>query len=750
MTTDPGLNPRQAQAAHHVEGPLVVFAGAGSGKTRVITHRVAHLVGTCGVKPWRILAVTFTNKAAAEMRERLSALVPGAAADLWVGTFHATCARLLRRYHEEAGVRRDFVIYDDTDQKAMVTRLMRELKLDERRFPPKQVAARINRAKQEGLGPTEVEGDDPLSRVSRDVYGHYQVKMDACGALDFGDLIYRVVRGMRDNPELQRALQERFEFVLVDEFQDTNHVQFELVARVCARHHNLCVVGDDDQSIYRWRGADRRNILDFRHHFSDATIVKLEQNYRSTQRILSVANAVVQRNVDREPKRLWTDNEEGTPVTIVSCSDERDEAQVLVKAMGMMLEAGYARNDVALLYRIHAQSRVFEEALRFANLPYRVVGGLRFYDRAEIKDLLAYLRLLQNPDDDVSLLRVINTPPRGIGKTTATRLLEAAARAGTSVWSALAVAADDPSHGPAARKKLGLFRELVAGFMAELEGGAGPATLAQTVLSETGYLELLQEEDSVEADARLENLKEAVGSMIEFERDSEEGTLSAFLELVTLQTDADRVDDDDAITLMTIHAAKGLEFPVVMVAGLEEQMFPRRGVAEDDDPEELEEERRLAYVAFTRAQERLLLSHAQVRRVYGELRFQTRSRFIDEIPSDEAHFVGQPSTAPATGSYRARQGPPTYSDRGADPAGRDANRFGGHRGGSVAGDSYVDRSEAADHPEGEEIYQGMRVRHRKFGVGSVQSVSEGLPPRVTVLFPGVGNKQILSRFLEPA
>ena len=511
-------------------------------------------------------------------------------------------------------------------------------------------------------------------------------------------------------------------------------------ARLCERHRNLCVVGDDDQSIYRFRGADRRNILEFSRQFRDARVIKLEQNYRSTQRILRVANSVVRCNLDREPKTLWTENEDGSKITLLACSDERDEAHMVVKLMQMLLEAGYARSELALLYRTHAQSRVFEEALRFNDLPYRVIGGLRFYDRAEIKDLLCYLRVVHNPDDDVSLLRVINTPPRGIGKTSIERLLDAAARAGTSVYRALSVVDADPVQTSAARKSFGRFRELIEMLRQMASDGRGPGELARCVLEQTGYAQALKEEDSVEADARLENLQEVLGSMLEFEAEAEEPTLSAFLELVTLQTDADRTAaGDDAITLMTVHAAKGLEFLVVMVAGLEEETFPHTGLEPGDDPDDLEEERRLAYVAFTRAKKRLFLSYAQTRRVYGELRYRRPSRFLDEMPQDELERVGAARPPQQPQQRFAHSGP---ASRSAPPM--------APRPSSVPGDSHVDPFEAHDSGEGVELQLGMRVRHKKWGVGEVRVVTPGTPPRVIVSFPGWGEKTVITSYLEPA
>jgi len=736
-----GLNGPQRDAVVHERGPLVVFAGAGSGKTRVITHRIAHLVAERGVPPYRILAVTFTNKAAGELRERLGRLVGPEASDLWVGTFHATCARLLRRHGDAFGVKQDFVIYDDADQRAMLTRIVRDLGLDERRFPARLLAAVINRAKNEAVSAAAFADAGENERAIEDVYRTYEQRMASSGALDFGDLIFRLVHGFSQSPELLADLQTRFSHVLVDEYQDTNRAQFLLLHALCERHRNLCVVGDDDQSIYRFRGADRRNILDFTRHFPDARVIKLEQNYRSTQRILRVANAVVRRNLDREPKTLWTENEEGSKVVVLCCADERDEAAMLVRLVQMLLEAGHARQDLAMLYRTHAQSRVIEEGLRFANIPYRVIGGLRFYDRAEIKDLLAYLRVAHNPDDDVSLLRIINVPTRGIGKTTVERLLDAAKQDGGSVHAAIGRAVTDPAHNAGARRSLARFAELVAELRALCAEGRGPSVLAQHVLDRTGYAQSLRDEDSVEADARLENLQEVLGSMIEFERDAEEPTVTRFLELVTLQTEGDRTDDRESITLMTVHAAKGLEFPIVMVAGLEEETFPHKGLAEDDEPDDLEEERRLAYVAFTRARERLFLSHAEARRVYGELRARRRSRFLDEMPAAELEQVGargrRPAPQPSYGRSAFGQAQPRgYAPPRSVPA--------------PASDlePRVDRSELYD-PEGLELRLGMRVRHQKFGVGHVLAVTPGSPPRVTVTFPGWGDKTLVSSYLEP-
>jgi len=528
------------------------------------------------------------------------------------------------------------------------------------------------------------------------------------------------------------------------------------------------VVGDDDQSIYRWRGADRRNILDFKDDYPTARTIKLEQNYRSTQRILRIANAVIERNFDREPKRLWTDNDEGPKAVIVRCEDERDEARMLVRAVRELVGEGRDLADIVVFYRTHAQSRVIEEQLRASNVAYRIVGGQRFYDRAEVKDVLAYMKVVANPDDDVSLLRIINKPARGIGKTTTNRLLDAALEKGTGVWRVLEDLDDSGGFGPAAKKKLSAFREMIRELRSRVDEGADLVTLVEGVIEESGYLKTLQNDDSAEADARMDNLKELVGSVGEFAEEASDPTLSTYLELVTLQTSADESKEGDRLTLMTVHAAKGLEFPVVMVTGLEEQMFPMRGSEAHEDPEELEEERRLAYVAFTRAEERLILSYATVRRIYGQMRVGGPSRFILELPPEDVSAVGGAPTARQT--MEGRVGAQSWGQGGQGGQGgrRRGIRTGppaGGQGGGLSwsgsgrsapdpapaprppGESYVDASEGSDIAD---LRLGMSVRHAKFGVGRVTGMTDGVPPRVAVDFPGWGQKKIVVSFLEPA
>ncbi len=759
------LNPPQHAAVLHGDGPLVVFAGAGSGKTRVITYRIAHLVGERGVYPDRILAVTFTNKAAGEMRARIQALLPGMSMP-WIGTFHAICARLLRRHAEAVGINPQFVIYDDTDQKAMLTRVVRDLDLDERRFAPRELARAIEAWKRDMLGPDDVPQHGYQNDIVQRVYATYEARMAQCGALDFNDLIYRMVLALRKSEGLRGHFQHMWQYILVDEFQDTNLSQLELVRVLSAQHQNLCVVGDDDQSIYKWRGADRRNILDFKSSFPTANVVKLEQNYRSSAHILGAAMAVIEKNGEREPKTLWTDNPPGAKIRLIECVDERDEARAMSEAVRKLREHGYDLSQIAIFYRTHAQSRVLEEEMRACNLPYRVIGGQRFYERAEVKDVLGYLRVIVNPNDDVGLLRIINTPTRGIGKTTIDRLLELTAQAGTGVWAALESTRTSNALPKAASVKLAAFVDLLRDLMQRAASGAGPGSVAELVLEKTSYLQILRDEDTAEADGRIENIQELVASMREFENEADVPTLAQYLETVTLQTNADDVDAVQKLTLMTVHAAKGLEFPVVWVAGLEERIFPmsREDIIAHDD---LEEERRLAYVAFTRAEQRLFLSYACARRLHGDFLQGMPSRFIDEIPEAHVDRVSRVShgssarsassaygsSAHGSSSYRSASygsGSPAARPKGPPPqrAFIGAKAM-GSRAPVRSGESYVDRSEGDAEAAGG-MFPGMRVRHAKYGEGQIKQVDMGSPVRVTVAFAGWGVKQIVASYLEPA
>ncbi len=756
------LNEPQATAAAHVQGPLLVFAGAGSGKTRVITYRIANLLAEARVPPWRILAVTFTNKAAGEMRTRLAKLCgPELAKSLWVGTFHATCAKLLRVHGAPVGVQPNFVIYDAADQKAVVTRALKEHDLDERRYPPRAVLSHIHKHKQEGRGPDEAASHSYVDDVALRVFRTYEERLRAANAVDFEDLILLVGRllAAEDGPARAEGdrIRRRFDYVLVDEFQDTNAMQYRFLRELVRDHQNLCVVGDDDQSIYRWRGADVRNIRGFRRDYPGAAIVKLEQNYRSTGRIVAAALGVISRSRDREPKELWTDNDLGEAIRVVAARDERDEAAFAVETIRRARSEGVDLREVAVFYRVHAQSRVLEEAMRAANLPYQIVGGTKFYDRAEVKDALAYLRVLVNPASDVDLLRIVNVPARGIGQTTIDRVLAFADRQQIPVLKAMARAGEIDDVNAGTRKKLLGFVKLLELFKS-FATTSTPAELLERVLSETGYLVALEKEDSAEADARAENLRELVGSLVDYQAEAEAAgepvSIAGYLERVTLVTDVDSLGDAPRLVMMTVHGAKGLEFEHVVLTGMEEEMFPYKGV-DPGEHEELEEERRLAYVAITRARKNLFMTHTQTRQIFGTTRWNRPSRFLAELPRDAAEHV----TTPAMRSG----GPGRYVDRDDDrvperrapsqawrhpQAGRQAPEPAPDPSGRFVDHSFFDdhSPDVTDMP----LRRGARVRHDRFGEGEVMVVTSTGEPAVVAFFPGWGEKKILARFLKPA
>lgn len=758
------LNAPQAEAVAHVDGPLLVFAGAGSGKTRVITYRVANLVAERRVAPYRILAVTFTNKAAQEMRTRLSRIFVDAlgeevgeslAKDLWVGTFHATCAKLLRRYGQSIGLPRDFVIYDTQDQKAVVTRVLKELDYDEKRYPPRAVLGRIHKEKQEGRGPEEMSADDYFDEALVKIFTKYEDHLQRAGAVDFEDLIGRTVKLMEDprNPEAE-TIRRRFDYVLVDEFQDTNRMQYRLIRSLARDHHNLCVVGDDDQSIYRWRGADVRNIRGFKKDFPEARVVKLEQNYRSTARIVRAALGVIAASRDREPKELWTDNEDGAAIEIVAARDEHDEAAFVTRFVTEARQEGTSLREMAVFYRIHAQSRVLEEALRIANIPYQIVGGTKFYERAEVKDALAYLRVLVNPRSDVDFLRIVNVPARGIGSTTIERLMAFANSRGAQLHDMLAKLDEATDVPNAAKRKLAGLNDLLLDLRA-YETENLPSAVLDRVLEKTGYREALRGDDSAEADARLENLAELIGSIRDYEAEmqaaGEKPNLSGFLERVSLHSDIDQMSDEGRVTLMTVHGAKGLEFERVVITGMEEEMFPYRGM-EPGGEEELEEERRLAYVAITRARKHLALTHTSMRQIFGTTRWGRPSRFLSDFPPDS---VVQKATRQASSRPQER-----YIDRARDPrdyapmpAWRQAQAQAKPAPSHAPGDRFVDReffSDTSGDSEGGELRKGARVLHTRFGEGEVRRVEAAGEPAAVVFFPGWGEKKVLARFLRLA
>ncbi len=738
------LNAAQAAAVAHVDGPLLVFAGAGSGKTRVITYRVAHLVVSHRVPAYRILAVTFTNKAAGEMRQRLTELLgEPLARELWVGTFHATCARLLRRYHDVVGLSEKFTIYDESDQKAVLTRVLREGGYDERQLPPKQVLARIHALKQEALDPRAAQRLGRADETLRELYEGYERALAAANAVDFDDLILHVLRVAEGQGPASEELRARFTHVLVDEFQDTNQVQYRLVRALSAGTRNLCVVGDDDQSIYSWRGADVRLILGFQRDFPDAVVVKLEQNYRSTANVVAAALGVIQGARSREPKALWTEQPAGEPVRVHSLDDERAEAHWVVSTILAERRRGTHPADIAVFYRINAMSRVLEEALREIRVNYQVVGGMRFFERAEVKDLIAYLRWLDNPRSDTDLVRIINTPPRGIGDKTVEALLALASARGSSVYDVIEVALRGDALGAAAKRRLSQFQATME-ELREAARSLSPSALARQVLELSGYRAALVAADTPEADARLENLEELVGSIQEYEdapRWSEsEPTLGGWLERVALVSAVDAMTQEPAVTLMTVHSAKGLEYEVVLITGMEEDIFPYRGL-DGEDAHELDEERRLAYVAITRARQRLYLSWAGTRTLFGRTRYSRASRFLTDLPAAVVRWEGQRKAG--GGSRPAHLGRAWGAPARRAPAPEPA---------LAPGERRLVLEEEGQPPQepGQAVAPGDRVRHERYGVGTVERVELRAEPVLLVDFPGYGTKKVLARFLQPA
>ncbi len=736
-----GLNPAQQEAVTHHEGPLLVVAGAGSGKTRVLTHRIAHLINDHGVSPFEIMAITFTNKAADEMKQRVAALVGPVAAKMWVSTFHAACVRILRRDAARLDYPSSFTIYDQADAVRLTGYVIRDLNLDPKRFPPRGVHATISAAKNDLVRFDEYAERAQViyERKVADVYTEYQHRLRRAGAMDFDDLLMVAVELFQKNPDVLEHYRRRFKHVLVDEYQDTNRVQNELVLLLAGGHRNVCVVGDSDQSIYQFRGADIRNILEFEEAFPDATVIVLEQNYRSTQTILDAANAVIANNLGRKPKELWTDQGGGMAIARYHADDEGDESQWVAHEISRLHDEGEARwGDVAVFYRTNAQSRVIEEQLMRQGIPYRVIGGTRFYDRREVKDALAYVKAVVNPVDEVSLKRVLNVPKRGIGDSTIGRLDAWANAHGVAFVEALRRAVDAGVKGPAVKgiaAFLALFDEL-ATVVAD-----GPAPLLQAVLERTGYVAELEAEHSVEAEGRLENLAELVGVAQDFE------SVDEFLEQVSLVADTDELDEDDSyVVLMTLHSAKGLEYPNVFLIGLEDGVFPHlRSLGE---PDQLEEERRLCYVGITRAQRRLYLSHAWSRMLYGSTQYNPPSRFLDEIPQalvdvvEGSRVVGRRRQASTFGASEGRS-PGAGVERGGGGWGATGSAVGRHR------DEVVERAlaPAPPQPSGAEtlgLRVGDDVRHGTFGEGVIIDLEgAGDKAQATVHFRDVGEKRLL-------
>ncbi|MEP6756932.1 MAG: DNA helicase PcrA, partial [Chthonomonadales bacterium] len=629
------LNPAQREAVLHKDGPLLIFAGAGSGKTRVLTHRVSYLISHHNVNPRSILAVTFTNKAAKEMKERIVDLVGDDSRSMWIGTFHSTCARLLRESGELIGIPRGFQIYDDSDQVSIIKECLNELKLDDKRFAPRAVLSHISKAKDKLVTPEDFHNhftgyfEDIVQRV----YTLYRNKLKRNLALDFDDLLMMSVRLLEQRPEALEKYQNRLHYLLIDEYQDVNFSQYKLMSLLANKRRNICVVGDDDQSIYMFRGADVSLILQFEKDYPDAKIIKLEQNYRSTKNILAAAHSVVSQNVGRADKQLWTENEHGGKLVLREADNEQEEAVWVMQQIRELTTFGkHNSGDIAILYRTNAQSRAFEEVFVNFQTRYKIVGGLRFYDRKEVKDALAYLRVVNNPQDTVSLKRIINVPTRGIGAGSIAALEKLALDKGTSLWEEIQEVHSSSSIQQRIRTSIASFARMIE-ELREMKDNIGVTELAENILSRSGYLEDLEEDRSMEAQTRAENVRELLTVTTRFEMESEERSLSAFLENVALVSDLDGLDpSQQAVTLMTLHSAKGLEFPIVFLVGMEEGVFPHSRSLDQDN--QLEEERRLCYVGITRAREKLFLSHAYRRTLYGGISNNAPSRFLKEIPSE--------------------------------------------------------------------------------------------------------------------
>lgn len=749
------LNEPQREAVLHADGPLLILAGAGSGKTRVLTHRIAYLIEELGVNPWNILAITFTNKAAGEMRQRVDDLVGFGSESIWVSTFHSMCVRILRRFIDRLGYDSRFTIYDTDDQKTLMKAVCKKVDIDTKRFKERMLLSVISSAKNEMILPEEFElnagGDFAQLKIAK-VYREYEAQLKANNALDFDDLLVKTVQLLQTQPDVRENYQERFRYIMVDEYQDTNTVQFKLVSLLAGKYRNLCVVGDDDQSIYKFRGANIRNILDFEKEYPDAKVIKLEQNYRSTGNILNAANGVISNNKGRKDKTLWTANGEGEKISLRQFDTAYDEAEFIAEDIKKEVRDGASYNDNAVLYRTNAQSRLLEEKFIAMNIPYKIVGGINFYARREIKDILAYLKTVDNGQDDLSVRRIINVPKRGIGLTTINRIQEAADARGLSFYEALLAPEMIPGVGRSA-SKLDSFAALIEYFKGQAEKES-LTDLLNEILDMTGYAQNLEADDEIDAESRLQNIEELLNKAAAYEEDCEDrgekATLSGFLEEVALVADIDSLEENqDYVVLMTLHSAKGLEFPHVYLAGMEDGLFPSYMTITGDDPEELEEERRLCYVGITRAEQKLTLTCARKRMVRGETQYNRISRFVTEIPPELLD----------TGSRKRTYFP---EDDGTD--GNTAGNSLFSSGQSVSAGSSRSKSYASKKPftaltKGKQLTAqksdslaygvGDRVRHVKFGEGTVLDIKEGGRDfEVTVEFDTAGVRKMFAMFAK--
>ena len=728
------LNREQQEAVLHVDGPLLILAGAGSGKTRVLTYRIAHLIDECGVNPWNILAITFTNKAAGEMRERVDKIVGYGSESIWVSTFHSTCVRILRRYIDRLGYDTNFTIYDTEDQKTVMKSVCQKLQLDSKLYKERMLLNVISHAKDEYISPNEflleAKGDFRQEKIAQ-AYVEYQKELKKNNALDFDDLLVKTVELFQGCPDVLEYYQNRFRYIMVDEYQDTNTVQFKFISTLARQYRNLCVVGDDDQSIYKFRGANIRNILDFEKVFPDAKVVKLEQNYRSTQNILNAANGVIANNRGRKEKALWTENEQGEPILFQQFQNGYEEAEYVSGEISKKVRKGEAEyQDFAVLYRTNAQSRLFEEKFLYANIPYKIVGGVNFYSRKEIKDILAYLKTIDNGKDDLAVRRIINVPKRGIGNVTLAKVQAYADSRDISFFEALEEAGEIPGLGKAALK-IQPFVHLIHEMRLSL-ADMSMQDLIQAILDKTGYAEDLKNEDTDESEARLENIDEFINKAVTYEEGAEEPNLSGFLEEVALVADIDSVEDgDNRVLLMTLHSAKGLEFPYVYLAGMEDGLFPSyMSIAADDPTEEIEEERRLCYVGITRAMKELTITCARCRMVRGETQYNNVSRFVREIPSEllarKSVMPREPKKPEVPQNTSYQKAKEVFRTKTFDP-----QQF------------KVVKADKLDYTVGDQ------VSHVKFGKGTVLEITEGgRDYEVKVDFERFGVKKMFASFAK--
>ncbi|SDI41134.1 DNA helicase PcrA [Alteribacillus bidgolensis] len=729
-----GMNPEQKEAVQHTEGPLLVMAGAGSGKTRVLTHRIAYLIREKGVPPYAILAITFTNKAAREMKERVANLVGPVAEDIWMSTFHSMCVRILRRDIDRIGYNRNFSILDSSDQLSVIKQILKDQNIDSKKYDPRSMLGMISSAKNVLDTPEKFaeKAYGPVEETAADVYKEYQRRLRTNHALDFDDLIMMTIKLFKQVPEVLSFYQRKFQYIHVDEYQDTNRAQYVLVNLLAENHRNLCVVGDSDQSIYKWRGADIENILSFENDYEECRSILLEQNYRSTKKILLAANEVIKNNSGRKPKNLWTENDDGKNIHYFQAADERDESVYVVEKIKEAVQNGdYDYSDIAVLYRTNAQSRVMEEMFLKSNINYNMIGGTKFYDRKEIKDVLAYLRVVANPDDDISLGRIINVPKRGIGATTVDKIAAYANNQGISMFAALQEA-DQIGLSARPTKKLLEFSEQLGNWI-QLQDYLSVTELVDELLEKTGYRDALKEDKSLESQSRLENIDEFISVTKDFEKKNEDKSLIAFLTDLALVSDINQEEEDDesAVVMMTLHSAKGLEFPVVFLIGMEEGVFPHsRSLFEN---EEMEEERRLAYVGITRAEEELHLTHAHMRQLYGRTQANPMSRFIQELPQDVIDGM-------------EKENKPDWIKTSIGGANSGVSPFERKRKAAVA--PAKGRTISASTGGSSFDWQvGDKAEHKKWGTGTVVSIKgEGEDVELDVAFPTEGVKRLYAKF----